>query len=127
MVGLALVGWVLGGMVAVLATLAATTGLCVGCEMYRLLARIRGIGARGADRIELADLEASPDGDVVVHFSHPLCTECHATARDLTKAGHELIGVDVSQRPDLARKYGVTVVPAAFKVTPAGRVVERLA
>jgi hypothetical protein len=41
--GFATVGWALALIVAALALLAATTGLCVGCEMYMLLARLRGI------------------------------------------------------------------------------------
>jgi hypothetical protein len=36
-------GWALGLLVAALALLSATTGFCVGCETYRLLARFRGI------------------------------------------------------------------------------------
>ncbi|HEX9968989.1 MAG TPA: DUF4395 domain-containing protein [Acidimicrobiales bacterium] len=36
-------GWVLALVVAALAGLAATTGLCVGCEVYLLLARRRGV------------------------------------------------------------------------------------
>lgn len=36
------VGWTLSLIVAALALLAATTSLCVGCEMYMILARIRG-------------------------------------------------------------------------------------
>ncbi len=41
--GFATVGWALPLIVAALALLAATTGICVGCEMYMLLARVRGI------------------------------------------------------------------------------------
>lgn len=37
------VGWVLALIVAVLAGLAATTGLCVGCEIYVFFARRRGV------------------------------------------------------------------------------------
>lgn len=36
-------GWALALIVAALAGLAATTGICVGCEVYVLLARRRGI------------------------------------------------------------------------------------
>ncbi|MEI6625025.1 MAG: DUF4395 domain-containing protein [Thermoleophilia bacterium] len=36
-------GWALALIVAALALLAATTGVCVGCEMYMLIARARGI------------------------------------------------------------------------------------
>jgi hypothetical protein len=42
-VGLETVGWALGLLVAGLALLSATTGFCVGCQIYRVLARIRGI------------------------------------------------------------------------------------
>jgi hypothetical protein len=41
--GFSLAGWALGLMVAVLALGAAVTGICAGCEMYKLLARVRGI------------------------------------------------------------------------------------
>src|ERR671922_540041 len=40
-VGLSAVGWTLGLIVAGLALLAALTGLCVGCEIYRLPPRPR--------------------------------------------------------------------------------------
>jgi hypothetical protein len=40
--GSSLVGWVLALVVAVLAGLAATTGVCVGCEIWLFLARRRG-------------------------------------------------------------------------------------
>jgi Domain of unknown function (DUF4395) len=42
-VGLETVGWALGLLVAGLALLSAATGFCVGCQIYRVLARIRGI------------------------------------------------------------------------------------
>src|SRR2546429_763586 len=41
--GLTVIGQGLGLIVAALALLAATTGLCVGCEIYRFSARLRGI------------------------------------------------------------------------------------
>ena len=41
--GVTTIGWGLALIVAALALLAASTGLCVGCEMYVLLARVRGI------------------------------------------------------------------------------------
>ncbi len=42
-----LVGWVLALVVAFLAGLAASTGICVGCEIYLFLARRRGIRTAG--------------------------------------------------------------------------------
>ena len=41
--GAGTLGWVLTLTVAALALLAATSGICVGCEMYLWLARIRGV------------------------------------------------------------------------------------
>src|SRR5438477_11166890 len=52
-VGLTAIGWGLGLLVAALALLAATTGLCVGCEMYKIGARLRGIRGRSFDRVDL--------------------------------------------------------------------------
>jgi uncharacterized protein DUF4395 len=40
--GNAVVGWALALVVAVLAGLAATTGVCVGCEIWLFIARRRG-------------------------------------------------------------------------------------
>lgn len=39
--GLSVVGWVAVGVVLALATLLATTGICVGCELWLLGARVR--------------------------------------------------------------------------------------
>ena len=41
--GFTVVGWALALVVAALALGAAATGSCAGCEIYRVLARIRGI------------------------------------------------------------------------------------
>ena len=43
LLGNAVVGWVLALIVAALAGLAATTGICVGCEIYALAAKRRGV------------------------------------------------------------------------------------
>ena len=41
--GLTVLGWALGLLVAALALLAASTGFCIGCEAYKVLARVRGV------------------------------------------------------------------------------------
>ena len=125
--GLHGLGWALGGMVAALALLAAATGLCVGCEMYRLLARVRGIRPGSVGHIDLGELGADGSQQLVVQFTHPLCTDCRTVEKRLTKEGHELLLVDVSKRPDLARKYQVSVVPTALSVGTNGKVLARLA
>jgi hypothetical protein len=127
-------GTALGAMVAVLALLAASTGLCVGCELYKLGARLRGVRPGAVGALDLAAVGAAP-GEVagqlsdvtVVQFSHPLCSDCHELEQRLAADKRPLILVDVSRRPDLARRYHVTLVPTAFAVAADGRVLERLA
>src|SRR5207244_396067 len=60
-VGVPALGWTLALIVAALALLAASTGLCLGCEAYMLLARLRGLrierypGARPGQAPERVD------------------------------------------------------------------------
>jgi hypothetical protein len=127
--GAAVVGTVLGAVVAGLALLSASTGLCVGCEIYRLGARVRGISPRHHGRIEPSDL-AGIDGhrEAYVEFTHPLCAECREWERRLRDAGDRpLVTVDVRDRPELARKYGIAIVPTVVAVSADGTVLDRLA
>lgn len=125
--GASTLGWFLGGMVAALALFAALTGICVGCEMYRVIARLKGIKPGSVSQIDLAELGGTATGGVVVQFTHPLCTDCRTVERKLAAEGHSLLLVDVSKRPDLARKYQVSVVPTALSVGGNGKVLARLA
>ena len=125
--GFATAGAGLGLLVAGLALLAAATGLCAGCEAYRLGARLRGIRSHRLDRVELGDLGLAPNGEVVVQFTHPLCSDCTALERRLREEGRNVVTVDVSQRPELALKYGVAFVPTAVAVSSTGAVLARLA
>jgi len=120
--GFLVVGEVLGGIVAALALLGVSTGLCVGCEMYRLLAKLRGVKGGVLDRIDLEQLGVVPQEDLVVLFTHPLCSECQNVKPRLEKEGRRVVSIDVSKRKDLAFKYGVTLVPLAVTVGADGRV-----
>ncbi|HUL60058.1 MAG TPA: DUF4395 family protein [Anaeromyxobacteraceae bacterium] len=120
-------GLALGGTVAALALLAAATGFCAGCVAYRVGARARGLRHLRLDRLDLSDLGVSPGEGAVVQFTHPLCSDCHALTDRLGREGRSPVLVDVSRRPDLARKYGVAVVPLAVEVQPDGSVARRLA
>ncbi|MDQ3572123.1 MAG: DUF4395 family protein [Actinomycetota bacterium] len=118
----------IGALVAILALLAASTGFCVGCEIYRLGARMRGISAKHHDRLDPADLptlNGAPRAHV--EFTHPLCSDCQAWERKLAARPEPFVRIDVRERPDLARKYGIAIVPAVFTVDPDGAVLERLA
>jgi hypothetical protein len=125
--GATVLGWTLGLMVAALALLASATGICIGCEIYRLAARARGIRSHVLERIDLQELGAGGGDRLVVQFSHPLCTDCRSLERKLREEGHSVVTVDVSQQPELARKYGISVVPTAVAVGPDGSVSVRLA
>ena len=124
--GLHTLGWALALLVAALALLAAVSGFCTGCEVYRLGARLRGIGHGELRRVDPADVSLT-GGETVVQFTHPLCSECHTLERSLREAGRTVVTIDVRGRPDLARKYGIGIVPTAVAVDAAGAVVGRLA
>jgi hypothetical protein len=125
--GAEVLGWTLGLMVAALALLSAATGFCAGCELYKLGARLRGIRSHTLDRIDVADLDGHAEDGLVVQFTHPLCTDCRTLEERLRREGRRILTVDVSRRPELARKYGVAVVPTAVDVAADGTVRLRLA
>ena len=120
--GFATVGLVLGSIVAALAGLAVSTGLCVGCEVYKVLARLRGIKGGVLERIDLEQLGVLPEENLVVLFTLPLCSECQDVKPKLEREGRHVISIDVSKRKDLAKKYGITLVPLAVTVGADGRV-----
>lgn len=138
-IGLTGVGLTLGALVAGLALLAAATGLCAGCQIYRFAAHLRGIRRHRFDRVELAELgvrasssepldaDADADAEIVVAFSHPLCSDCRTLINDLASSGRRFVTVDVRERPEVARRYGIALVPTAVAVTQDGRVTARLA
>jgi Domain of unknown function (DUF4395) len=116
LLGAEAVGWVLTLVVAALALLAAITGFCAGCRMYVLIARLRlhrhpGEGLGGSGRGVLA-------------FSSRYCLACRHWEEALGSAGVQFTKVDVGERPDLVRRYGVTATPLVLAVElPAGDVV----
>jgi Domain of unknown function (DUF4395) len=129
LLGATAVGWALTLVVAALALLAALTGFCMGCEMYRLSARLRGVSAKHVGKLDPAELGLPANGHprVLVEFSHPLCSDCRDWETRLASAGTPHVVVDVSSRPELARKYGVAIVPTVVAVQADGEVLERLA
>lgn len=125
--GAPVVGMVLGSVVAALALLAASTGVCVGCELYRLSARLRGISPRHHSQLDPSDFDLGGSAGAYVEFSHPLCGECAQWDRRLRAEGERVVTIDVRERPDLARKYGVGIVPTVVRLAGDGTVLERLA
>jgi hypothetical protein len=130
--GSSVLGTALGIVVAALALVAAATGLCAGCELYRLTARLRGISPQHHARFDTADLaalgpELAAHDRAYVEFTHPLCSECQHWEEALRGRTSPLLTVDVRQRPELARKYGIAIVPTVVAVAADGTVLERLA
>ena len=110
-------GWIVAGMVAALALLSAVTGLCVGCEAYRLLL------ARGArDDDVRGRLGLSGQGPWLVVLTAPGCARCGPVARQLgaVAGGREVVRVNIAERPSAAA-LPVKSVPAALVVDPDGR------
>ncbi|GAO02210.1 DUF4395 family protein [Anaeromyxobacter sp. PSR-1] len=126
LVGAPALGRALGGAVAALALVSAATGFCTGCALYRAGARLRGIRGRTVERVDLAELGVPAGQGAVVQFTHPLCSDCQELARRLAGERHGPVLVDVARRPDLARKYGVAVVPLAVEVAADGAVIRRI-
>jgi len=126
--GVPAAAYAIAGLVAFLALLSAGTGLCAGCEIYRLTAKLRGISPRHHDRLDPADLTGL-DGAArtYIEFTHPLCADCRDWERRLIATGDPLVRVDVRDRPELAHKYGVAIVPTVVAVSADGAVLERLA
>lgn len=127
LLGFTQVGWALVGLVAVLATIAVVTGFCLGCTMYRVIARLRGVRPGHHDHLDLSDFGLDGGTGAVIQFTHPLCSDCRELEGRLRTEGRSPILIDVSRQADLARKYHVAVVPVAFEVAADGRVVERFA
>jgi hypothetical protein len=110
-------GWIVAGLVAALALLSAVTGLCVGCQAYRLLL------ARGARADDVRDrLGLRGDGPWLVVLTAPGCARCEPVARRLEAAagGREVVRVNLAERP-AAAALPVKSVPAALAVDPEGR------
>jgi hypothetical protein len=126
--GLPAAGTAIATLVAFLALLSASTGFCAGCELYRLSAKLRGISPTHHDRVDPADvpgLDRAPRS--LIEFTHPLCSECKQWRRRRSAMDEPLFEVDVRDRPDLAEKYGVAIVPTVVAVAADGTVLERLA
>ena len=110
------------------ALLAAGTGFCAGCELYKLTARLRGISPRHhgyLDPAGLAGLDGQPR--TFVEFTHPLCAECREWEARLSRRAEPLVKAGCTRAPGSGPKYGIAVVPTVVAVAADGTVLERLA
>lgn len=116
--GLTVLSLVVAGLVAALALLSATTGLCVGCEVYRVLLALR----RGDDDVRGA-LGLGGPGPWLTVLTAPGCTRCEPVARALERAasGRDVVRVNLRDRP-AAAAVPVKSVPAVLVVGTDGRI-----
>jgi len=75
----------------------------------------------------LSLVDALPDKPVIVYFTTPDCTPCKTVQRPalrklLMLAGDsvQVIEVDATQRPELAKEWGVMSVPTTFLLDARG-------
>jgi hypothetical protein len=147
LLGATVVGWVLAGIVAALAAVAAITGLCVGCEMYVAFVRLRGgvrvvkVDREGHGATATAPrphghgpLPALPDELLVddprwIVFSTEYCAVCPAVVSEIEsrRPGERVIVLDVAEHLDLASLYKVRRAPTVLRADEHGSVVARLA
>lgn len=116
-------------LVAVLALVALATGL--GSVWKARQGRLRA--ADGAQRLSAAEVGAGSLGSraTLVQFSTEFCAQCPATARVLggiaaDHDGVDHLDVDLTVRPELARRFGVLQTPTTLLLDGGGRVRGRI-
>jgi hypothetical protein len=120
-IGLDLAAWVIVWAVAIVALFSAISGICVGCEIYRLLLASR----RGDAQADLrAPLGLTGQGPWLVVLTAPGCVRCEPVAREFERAadGREVLRVNLAERPGAA-VVPVRSVPAALAVSADGRLI----
>ncbi|WP_295124845.1 thioredoxin family protein [uncultured Leifsonia sp.] len=93
--------------------------------------RLRAVD--GAVRLAAGDLGAARLGPraTLVQFSTAFCAQCPATGRVLAgvaaeQAGVDHLDIDLTARPELARRFDVLQTPTTLLVDGAGRVRGRI-
>ncbi len=117
-VGATTAGWIVAGVIGVVALFSAISGICVGCEIYRLT-----LARSGSDEDVRRGLGLKGPGPWLVVLTAPGCARCEPVARQLEDLAHPqpVVRVDLSQNPQAA-KLPVRSVPAVISVGGDGRV-----
>lgn len=116
--GRATAGWIVVGVIAVVALFSAISGICVGCELYRLL-----LVRSGGDDDVRHGLGLHGAGPWLVVLTAPGCARCEPVARELEALAEpgSVTRVDLSRTP-AAAKLPVRSVPAVITIGGDGRV-----
>ncbi len=137
---------VLGGIIACVVVLAATTAFGLSRRRrdgkLRQMVRPEAAGPEAAGREPAGQPGAGPEltaaqlggplgrQATLLQFSSPMCAPCRATRRILDEVasgadGVAHIEVDATERLDLVRLLDVRRTPTVFVLDPAGRVARR--
>ena len=96
----------------------------VALVAWRLRARRQAAPPARVDPADIG-LEAGRPGVAVLGFSSPYCLPCQRWEAALEATDIRFAKVDVAERPDLARRYGVRSTPLVLAVRlPGGEVLE---
>lgn len=124
--GAAGLGWGLALIVAALAGLAATTGICVGCEIYLWLVLGRRKAGGAAERVPSHIVDGAERTWVV--FTTPYCASCGPVTERLRTSDPEarIVTIDATEDPDLADAFAVRRAPTVLLADESGHVQARL-
>ena len=116
-------------LIVIVALLLAATLL--GFLLRKRATRIKR--GTGAELVEAADfeLEAFGPSGTVVQFSTEFCSRCPGVQRQLTEITGNQPGIlfqhlDVTNRPDLAKKYQLLQTPTVLTISAEGALKSRL-
>lgn len=145
--GAPVVGWVAVGAVLALSLLLATTGRCIGCDLYLVGRRLTGGRGRhdfelegnaevAVERAVLDDRECAalgldPAEPAVILLASPTCARCPAAAAviaEVVAAATTPVGwaqVDAGEHLALTRRLRVLRVPTTLVIDPSGGIVAR--
>jgi len=144
--GASSLGWTLALIVAALAAAAATTGICVGCEMYVLLVRLRGgvrvvtIEREESDLIDHHRPERKGGWPQVspglrtgkplwLVFTTEFCAVCPKVVEQIStqRPDDSVLVLDVAEHLHLASAYKVRRAPTVVRADADGSVIVRMA
>jgi len=101
--------------------------ISVAALLFLIVAGLYLLWRRPSRRLRGLDLrDLGVRGPVIVQFSTRLCAPCKAAIPRLEEASREsgvpLVQVDVGDRPEIARRYGIRTVPTIVVARRSGDV-----